>query len=935
MDKIQDLFTDNPILAKIGTPEQYSQYLDTIFPSSNVKDIVYHGTNANDIEGGRLRLSKEGVYGEGIYVQTKKEFTGTFGSNTLSLVINTKKPFPFYDNNGKLNKLWLTIRDKHANTKKFYWADVAKEEFRDEIKKLGYDSIKTEEGGGNTYYILFEPEQTHILGSKQDIEEFKKYTEKNIKENMSSFKIFSKEWWKESLGLHESPPNNFENDDNRQYVEDNLSALNKAALVFNFPVEDMQLAFNGASSLVLMDDVWSKLENSNSHNIQTLGQALLYAKENKIDPVPYLEAIKNMESLPKPLVLKYDTDKYYLINGEFVLSLQKALNMTPDILQATINVKIKEDGGQEEEINLVNEFISYVKEDLGLVQTPKIEFSDDTDHVKEQCSFGYFSPDLNVIWVYTGDRNMADIFRTLAHELVHRKQEEDGKINYESGKTGSDIENEANAKAGVLLRDFGKKHNDIYDTPIKKFIKNGLSEVKIQKPIPNALKPLEQIKTQIDQTKDKAALIALSIKVAELVLPIWEYYYPNDDRPRKAIEAAKSGDNAAHAAMGVAAASHAANSLAANRAARAAYYAARVTDYVDYIADEAHIATDAAIEATKFHFNLKEVKIQQPINYKKAYGEVHSYDEMKKWESENSKLPSHFLIDRTNNTVLAGFQDMNIPKWAWNLHGNDNVPPTENNMFALASKSSITNPPPYLNTPNIDITNPSSWGNISKVRQYIKNLNEVKISKPQNFPFLKLKKGQKVKFETKDFSFIGDIIDVKFVNYKAEFDDDGELLSADKEIKSDFQSSEAMQVYVKIDLKSFKIKPGAPSYIKVPKDEYESYMFINPERNPGNEKNIQANNLNRWNKFTILNEVKIQNPVVNLDQKIKDISNDINDQIEHIYFIGDDTNDLNDQMDNIARTYNWDYTTESLKNMNVKNKIELYRDLENLQEKFK
>ena len=308
---------------------------------------------------------------------------------------------------------------------------------------------------------------------------------------------------------------------------------------------------------------------------------------------------------------------------------------------------------------------------------------------------------------------------------------------------------------------------------------------------------------------------------------------------------------------------------------------------------------------------------------------------MKKWQEQNNTLPSHFLVDRANNTVLAGFQDYNVPKWAWDLHGNENAPPTENNIFTLSSRSSITNPPPYLNNPNIDVTNPNSWSDINKVKQYIKNLNEVKIQQPQNFPFLKLKKGQKVKFETKDFSFIGDIIDVKFVNYKAEFDDDGELLSADKEIKSDFQSSEAMQVYVKIDLKSFKIKPGAPSYIKVPKDEYESYMFINPERNPDNEKNIQANNLNRWNKFTILNEVKIQNPVVDLDQKIKDISNDINDQIEHIYFIGDDTNDLNDQMDNIARTYNWDYTTESLKNMSVKNKIELYRDLENLQEKFK
>jgi hypothetical protein len=171
---INQIFQSNSELASVGTPQQYSQYLDTIFPSSKVKDIVYHGTNANDIEGGRLRLSKEGVYGEGIYVQTNKEFTGTFGSNTLSLVIDTKKPFSFYDNDGKPNKLWLTIRDKYANTKKFYWADIAKEEFRDEIKKLGYDSIKTEEGGGNAYYILFDPEQTYILGSKQDIEGFKK-----------------------------------------------------------------------------------------------------------------------------------------------------------------------------------------------------------------------------------------------------------------------------------------------------------------------------------------------------------------------------------------------------------------------------------------------------------------------------------------------------------------------------------------------------------------------------------------------------------------------------------------------------------------------------------------------------------------------------------------------------------------------------------------
>lgn len=501
--------------------------------------------------------------------------------------------------------------------------------------------------------------------------------------------IFSKQWWSKTLNLHESPPNNFENDDNHQYVEDNLSSINKAAIVFNFPVEDMQLAFNGASSLVLMDDVWSNLENSNSYNIQSLGQALLYAKKHKIDPVPYLEAIKNMESLPKPLVLRYDTDKYYLVNGEFVLSLQKALNMTPDVLQATINVKIKEDGDQEDEINLVNEFIKYVKEDLGLVQTPKIEFSDDTDHVKEQSSFGYFSPDSNIVWVYTGDRNMADIFRTLAHELVHRKQDEDGKINYESGETGSDIENEANAKAGVLLRDFGKKHNDIYDTSIKKFIKNGLSEVKIEQPGINFTFPFWITK----QNKSQAPFIADQLN---------KQGYTLNGRNGRKIEAEDITFN--------------------------------IPTILDY---DSNYRDKPERKILNTYSPAYEVKIQQPINYKKAYGEVHSYNEMKKWENENSRLSSHFLVDRTNNTILAGFQEYNIPKWAWDLHnyGNDNVPPTENNKFALASRSSITNPPPYLIFPNIDVNNPASWSNIDKVRQYIKNLNEVKIQKPQNFNF--------------------------------------------------------------------------------------------------------------------------------------------------------------------------------------------------------
>jgi hypothetical protein len=39
LNKIEEIFNENPELSKIGTVEQYSQYLDTIFPDSKVKEI--------------------------------------------------------------------------------------------------------------------------------------------------------------------------------------------------------------------------------------------------------------------------------------------------------------------------------------------------------------------------------------------------------------------------------------------------------------------------------------------------------------------------------------------------------------------------------------------------------------------------------------------------------------------------------------------------------------------------------------------------------------------------------------------------------------------------------------------------------------------------------------------------------------------------------
>jgi cytidyltransferase-like protein len=116
-----------------------------------------------------------------------------------------------------------------------------------------------------------------------------------------------------------------------------------------------------------------------------------------------------------------------------------------------------------EQIKTIKTFLTFAVKELGLKQLPsKITLSYDTDAAKNQHSFGYFDPSNDKIWLYVKNRNMADLLRTLAHELVHRKQAEDGRIDYNSGNTGSDIENEANAQAGVLLRKFGKQNEEIY-----------------------------------------------------------------------------------------------------------------------------------------------------------------------------------------------------------------------------------------------------------------------------------------------------------------------------------------------------------------------------------------------------------------------------------------------------------------------------------------
>ena len=117
--------------------------------------------------------------------------------------------------------------------------------------------------------------------------------------------------------------------------------------------------------------------------------------------------------------------------------------------------------------DIIQDFIDFCIKSLDLQEQPNIEFIDDENAAKQMQALGAFNPTTNKLIVVKGSRLTADILRTLAHELVHRKQAELNQLGPDSGKTGSPTENEANAAAGVLMRQYGKYRPEIFEASLK------------------------------------------------------------------------------------------------------------------------------------------------------------------------------------------------------------------------------------------------------------------------------------------------------------------------------------------------------------------------------------------------------------------------------------------------------------------------------------
>ena len=117
-------------------------------------------------------------------------------------------------------------------------------------------------------------------------------------------------------------------------------------------------------------------------------------------------------------------------------------------------------------VEMFRKFLPLCMKVLQLDSLPKMEFHAHI-HDDKQPTFGRFINETGTLEVALANRHPNDILRTIAHELQHYKQGTEHRLRSDSGTTGSPIENEAHAMAGIVMRHFNKQYPEyLSDRPV-------------------------------------------------------------------------------------------------------------------------------------------------------------------------------------------------------------------------------------------------------------------------------------------------------------------------------------------------------------------------------------------------------------------------------------------------------------------------------------
>jgi pyrimidine deaminase RibD-like protein len=132
-----------------------------------------------------------------------------------------------------------------------------------------------------------------------------------------------------------------------------------------------------------------------------------------------------------------------------------------DIMQFSKKQVVAESAEQPVLMSAFRDFLPIAMRELDIEQLPPIRLLKQVP-AGDQPTFGEFVNKENVVYLGISERHPVDILRTLAHELVHYKQNTEHQLAAGSGATGSPEENQAHEVAGVIMRDFNKLHPEYF-----------------------------------------------------------------------------------------------------------------------------------------------------------------------------------------------------------------------------------------------------------------------------------------------------------------------------------------------------------------------------------------------------------------------------------------------------------------------------------------
>ena len=116
----------------------------------------------------------------------------------------------------------------------------------------------------------------------------------------------------------------------------------------------------------------------------------------------------------------------------------------------------------DEKKEILDKFVLFVKEQLELKTVPTFNIKNNRDGLNTTANYDY-TKENKIIKVCAKNRALVDVCRSIAHEMVHHKQFEQGRLKVQPPDIGGEIEDEANAKAGQFIKMYAKEDPNIYN----------------------------------------------------------------------------------------------------------------------------------------------------------------------------------------------------------------------------------------------------------------------------------------------------------------------------------------------------------------------------------------------------------------------------------------------------------------------------------------